>query len=167
MNSLSDIIDIFTLGVRQNKSNHSTAKSSIESNKEETFKKDKTEMIVSPSNNEENIININNVNIANNVNNSNNKNINIKNSNGEFLNIDEEDKKTDPVFTGIKIIQNKDKNGKEKKIIVNSEENLTSENNNLINVFKRNINKNDINITTNFENTNGLNIRDRIENNNQ
>ena len=124
-------------------------------------------MIVSPSNNEENIININNANIANNVNNSNNKNINIKNSNGEFLNIDEEDKKTDPVFTGIKIIQNKDKNGQEKKIIVNSEENLTSENNNLINVFKRNKNKNDINITTNFENINGLNVRDRIEKNNQ
>ena len=164
MNSLSDIIDIISVGVRKNKSNHSTAKSSIESNKEETFKKDKTEMIVSPSNNEENIININNV---NNVNNSNDKNLNIKNSNGEFLNYDEEDKKTDPVFTGIKIIRKKDKNGEEKKIIVNSEENLTSENNNLINVFKRNKNKNDINITTNFENTNGLNVRDRIEKNNQ
>ena len=89
----------------------------------------------------------------------------IKNSTDDFLNNDEEDKKTDPVFKGIKIIQNNGKKGEEKSIII---ENLVSENNNLVNIFKASKNQNDVNVTTNFENnTNNLNVRDRIEKNNK
>ena len=158
VNSLFNIVQIFNIGVIKPNSNHSTAKSSIESNKENTFKKEKTEVIVSPSSDEENIISINNV-----INNK--KKLYIKNSTDDFLNNDEEDKKTDPVFKGIKIIQNNGKKGEEKSIII---ENLVSENNNLVNIFKASKNQNDVNVTTNFENnTNNLNVRDRIEKNNK
>ena len=57
--SLKRILQLMNVTRRKANSNNSTQKSSVITNNEESFKKSKTEIIIVPSGNEENIISVN------------------------------------------------------------------------------------------------------------
>ena len=182
--SLKRILEIMRTSRRKANSNNSTAKSSVISNNEETFKKENTLIIVSPINNEENIIPVNRVNKnkdnkdndENNYNNNINININknsIKDSTNLLLNKninndDEEDEKDNKVIKPINIVQSSERIVlKKNNFFINSDDNSS---NNAIKIFNKNNMQRDINISTDFYNnqiSKNLNVRDKIEEDNK
>ena len=188
--SLKRIVEVMRTSRRKANSNNSTAKSSVISNNEEVFKKENTLIIISPLNNDENIIDINKA--KNNYNNSNNGEKNINNVNNNIFNINkninknsikdstnlllnkninkdyEEDEKDNNIIKPINIVQSSERIGlKKNNFFLSSDENTS---NNAINIFNKNNVQRNINISTDFYNnqvTKNINIRDKIEEDNK
>ena len=154
--SLKRIIEILSSSRRKANSNNSTAKSSVISDNQDSFKKERTLVLVSPiyNNNNNNIINIINVQ---------NKNNNIKSSQNPL--IDNEDNKDEIKIRPrpLTIIENSDRIGLKKE----SENDNNIKNTNSIIISKINNNNNQIeeNINTDFHNNNSNNlyIRDKMD----
>ena len=158
--SLKRIIQMLQNGVRKANSHNSTARSSVVSNNEQSFKKENTIIIISPLNDNENILNINI--------NRNNKLSNIKDSTNQILiNSKDEDEKDKEIKHIKPIILNQESERKGLKTNGNQEDKKINPIE--IHVFNRN-RSNDINISTDLNavlNTINPRARDLIEENNK
>lgn len=168
--SLKRIIQIMQTSRRKPNSNNSTAKSSVISNNEETFKKENTIVLIQSLENpniNENVITINK------IKNNNNKKLCIKDSTNEILNNNsinalEEDDKNKTIARPIILFQNSERFELKKNLELNpNPTNLT--NSNVINVFNINNNQQDLNISNDLQKNQNPNksVRDKIEEENE
>ena len=167
--SLKRIIQIMSTTRRKANSNNSTAKSSVVSNAEESFKKERTLFLFSPNNIYENIvINIynNNNNDNNNINNNiiNNNNKGLKESTNQLIDNNNEKIKNQENIIPFIALENSERVEMKKNLVIdtdNNNPNILS-----INVYNKhqNPNENIINTDTpNIPNKDHLSLRDRIE----
>ena len=148
--SLKRIIRMMSGVRRKANSRNSTARSSVASNKEDSFKKEGTVIIVLPLNNEENI----------NIKKNNNK-LPLKESHNELINKNaDEDEKDEGIIKPI-IIQNSERAGLKHNLAISPNNNNSP---NFVSVYNKN--QKDLNISTDFHNNiinNNINMRDKIE----
>ena len=169
--SLKRIIQIMSTTRRKANSNNSTAKSSVVSNAEESFKKERTLFLFSPNNIYENIViniynNNNNNNDNNNINNNNiiNNNKGIKESTNQLIDNNNEKIKNQENIIPFIALENSERVEMKKNLVIdtdNNNPNILS-----INVYNKhqNPNENIINTDTpNIPNKDHLSLRDRIE----
>ena len=148
--SLKRIIRMLSGSRRKANSRNSTEKSSVASNKEESFKKEGTVIIVSPLNNEENIKTLK----------KDNNKLTLKESHNELINNNsDEDEKDIGIIKPI-IIKSSERDGLKHNLIISPNNNNST---NFVSVYNKN--QKDLNISTDFHNNinnNNINIKDKI-----
>ena len=125
--SLKRIIQLMQIRRRKPNSHNSTAKSSVISNNEESFKKEKTLILVLPSNTEDNLFQVNNK-------------LCIKDSSKEIINNNQDKDEKNKDINRHKIILNSERNELKSNLLNNH----SISNTNSINLFNKNENKKEI-----------------------